>query len=149
MRYYHGTTMNAAQQIKREGLKPNREAKSYNLMSETWFGPPIHLRDLPGENLPVVYVTTNSEMARGYAKFRTQYEMVGKGEAVVHEATGVEFRKLDPSCGCKETPAVVVFDLPEELTDQFHIDIQDFNAAFIHYGVIPPEYIVDIELLEE
>ena len=149
MRYYHGTTMNAAQQIKREGLKPNREAKSYNLMRETEFGRTIRLRDMPGENQPVTYVTTNPEMARGYAKFRTQYEMAGKGEAVVHATTGAEFRKLDPSCGCKETPAMVVLDLPEELTDQFQMDIQDFNGAFIHYGVIPPEYIVDIELLEE
>ena len=146
MRYYHGTTLNAAQQIKREGLKPNREQKAYNLMAITLFGP-INLRGLPGEDQPVAYVTTDPKMARGYAKFRAQYEMADKGKVIVHEATGVGFIKLDPSCGCTEKPAVVIFDLPEELISQFQMDLQDFESAFIHYGVIPPEYIVDIELL--
>lgn len=142
MLFYHGTTRRVAEVIKREGLKPHRSS-AYNVESDDWFGGRRKLRNMLGEDMDVLYLTPYKERAELYASFRARYEMAEDGQSIVFHPMAKTQYKIGNSCGCKEEPTVLVFDIPESVQRNFHRDIQDPSAAICQCE-IPPDYIVDM-----
>ena len=142
MLFYHGTTKRVAEVIKKEGLKPHRSS-AYNVEVENWFGGRRKLRDMIGEDLDVLYLTPFKERAELYASFRARYEMAEDGQPIVFHPLVATQYKIGNSCGCKEEPTILVFDIPEDIERKFHSDIQDHSAAICQCE-IPPDYIVDM-----
>jgi hypothetical protein len=145
---YHGTTKRAAEAIRREGLKPHR-ASAYKILLPD--GKTMEEYDELGlamaeaEGTEAAYFSPNPRTAMQYAVFRTNYELSEYGQLVTAPGLG-EFTKIAPTPKPKrkETPAVVVLDVPDDFAEKnFLTDIGDYDAMMCTCE-IGPEHVVKI-----
>jgi hypothetical protein len=141
MIFYHGTTLDAARQIQKQGLIPHRES-AYQLVDDNG----DYLRDMPGEDKPYIYLQSQEQIAEDYARFRAMYEranygqLIDTGDASQLAAMEKITRKRNPNA----KPALVTFDVPEAMASQFEMDYQNWDGGHVCLCVIPPKYITSV-----
>jgi hypothetical protein len=138
MIFYHGTTLDAARQIQKQGLVPHRET-AYDLIDAIG----RKLRDMPGENRPYIYLDIDRDMAQSYAKFRAAYERADYQEPI---DGGMAMRplKLAKEKNPNAKPAVISFDVPSTIARKFKLDMQEPRGARVCLCMIPPKYITSV-----
>jgi hypothetical protein len=135
--FYHGTTLESARSIQREGLKPHRE-NAYRIETNG-----IKLRNVPSEKLPYIYLTTDQRMAELYADFRTQYAHAPRGAAI--DGGGIyKPVKLTTKRWPNAKPAIVELDIPQTIVNSFRPDPQEDRGGYTCLCIIPPQYIRSI-----
>ena len=116
---YHGTTVDIAEKIRLEGLKPHRET-AFKFQREDRFS---RIDDHPMEHLPYVYVTPDRKLAEYFASFRARYERARYGEKI-QWSTEVSMRKYDERRNALATPAIIRFILPDDWNEKLEPDPQ-------------------------
>jgi hypothetical protein len=131
MIFYHGTTLDAAKQIKREGLKKIPD-KALQIQA---------LRDFP-----YVYLLQDYNKAAMFARFRAIYERAPYGKDLSgippagYNVFGIPWKKLTKTRTPKAKPAIVVFDLPASVQSKLKRD-PDSQTGMVCQCVIPPQYV--------
>jgi hypothetical protein len=131
MIFYHGTTLDAAKQIQREGLKkiPSRALQIQNL-----------------QDYPFVYLLPQLDKAEMYARFRAIYDrapygtdMSGIPPAGYNPFVG-QWTKTSTTRNPKAKPAVVTIDLPTSFRARLRRD-PDSGLGLVCQCTIPPQYV--------
>lgn len=138
MIFYHGTTLDAARAIQREGLIPHRET-SFRLVDNRG----IKLHDLPNEQKPYIYLTTDLDLARMYALFRTKYERAPYGTPI-DGGKDDKPRKLSYRVEPNAKPAIVQLDVPQTITRKLVPDPLEDRSGYFCECVIPSSYVQEV-----
>jgi hypothetical protein len=139
MIFYHGTTLDAARQIQKQGLIPHRES-AYRL-KDLYRG--VILRKLQGEDKPYIYLQSEKDIAEDYARFRAAYESSAY-HAVIDMPRLEPMVKLARKRNPDAKPALITFDLSEYMSRQFTMDPQNWQGGHVCLCVIPPKYITSV-----
>jgi hypothetical protein len=132
---YHGTTMDVAEKIKREGLRPNPDSAFLTTRTDDF-------RTLGKHD--AVYVTTNKLVAKMFALFRAEYERVPEGTAIPWGELSLIKHGREIKKNAK--PAIVKLDLPSNVIPRLEIDEQAGPLhAFKYPGILSPELVKAIE----
>lgn len=142
---YHGTTESAAEQIKREGLRPHRQTAFQIQIA----GTQAILRNEPEEQMPWAYVTFNRDVAESFAHLRANYERVPKSSIIPDTCVRFvnEFVKLSDRVNPSARPALVEITLPPSWKRKLTQD-PAHTHGFVTSTPIPPKYIARVEVLE-
>jgi hypothetical protein len=117
---YHGTSLERAEQIAREGLLP--QDKGRFLVDSFWLG---GMNSDYTANRTQVHVTPLKDWAVEYAKLRVQYDNAKSGEAVVF-GNNSDYVKVAEEKFKATKPVVIWFSLPEDV--ELKVDEFDSNA---------------------
>jgi len=139
MIFYHGTTLDAARQIQKQGLVPHRES-AYQLVDDRG----DYLRDMPGEDKPYIYLQDNPTIARNYAIFRANYERAHKGEQIEVDMLLSEMYKTASEQNPNAKPALITFDIPSTIARKLKRDPQNWQGGHVCLCMIPPKYITSV-----
>lgn len=163
MIYYHGTTLEYARAIKREGLKPSPDREFiYQRDSDLLFGDPISLSQAmeyhysaTSENAGkmTVFLTKKEITARAFASFRAMYERADYGDKVPWSHS-VKMYKLSRSKDANAVPAIIVFDIPFTFASNIIPDEQtsgyaDYMQGFKCHCTVPSEYVINVKAIPE
>jgi hypothetical protein len=142
---YHGTTVQAANKIKKEGLIPHRESAFDTIRSDD--GVRLRAPYMPMETEERTYVTTKKTIAVMFAQFRTKYERAKPGEAIPWG--NIEMIKHSGRQMKTANPAVIQFDIPDSWKDKLEEDVQAISlyGALTCLCTIPPQYVRTVEFL--
>jgi hypothetical protein len=146
MKFFHGTISQFAEEIKTEGLIPDKKhrliARLYNA-AEDGYGVDIQRDD------PIVHphITTNQLVASEYAIFRAEYERAERGGYIQHIAlngtTGLPPAiKYTTERIPDAKPVVIELELPEDWP--LFADRHDDRGCFYSRKSIPPDYVVKV-----
>ena len=134
---YHGTTLENAEMIKREGLRPKPESVFRTTRSDYDYG------TLGGQYPNKVYITPDPKIAEMFALFRARYEKAKTGEEI--KWGDIYLKKLSPEIHPTAKPAIVKITLPDSWKSTLEIDYQtEMYGGLTHDGPIPPEYVSDV-----
>lgn len=143
MTFYHGTTLEAAQQIQKQGLIPR--ISRYELQDPDT-GELIENR--AAETRPYVYLTRDTYVAKQYATFRAAYERAKKGEILDLAPVSFPVKKIADHVNANAKPAIVKIEVPETIAVNFTQDPQDYmETSLVCLCTIPSKYIQRIEAL--
>ena len=138
MIFYHGTTLKAAEAIKKEGLKPHRETRFRLFFPE--LGREMKDSDGVEQEENVVYLVQDPRNAKEFVNFRALYERAPINTKLIWsdgEPFGIKnVAERDPDA----KPAVVVVDIPNQLASKLDADTQS-DYGIVCRCVIPPQYI--------
>lgn len=143
MTVYHGTTLSAAQSIKRDGLKPHRSTAFHFIAPNG-----RRLQDRPEEKIPLAYVTLIRKVAENFAKFRVDYLATPKGKQIPG-TDRMPWVKTSATIDVNAKPALVILDLPDDWKSKFSVDPNSRLelAGLITPNTIPPAYVARIEVI--
>lgn len=145
MIFYHGTTVKAAEDIRRNGLKPY-PAERMNVVIDSAVGMYNVIRDEHGG--AASHITRFRDVAWGYAKFRQDYEQALPNTWLKVDGLN-RSKKLATTRDIHAEGAVVTFDIPTDyFEDNFVEDEHDWRGCYVSTATIPAKYVSKIETLD-
>jgi hypothetical protein len=122
MTVWHGTTLESANQIAREGLKPDASRAFDQVKSDglDYEGIPLRVTEATGK---FIFVTADKLQAEWFAQYRTRYEITPVGSFVVPPLLFQDgIKKIGGIYRPDAKPALVQFEIPPTFNGQWSYD---------------------------